>query len=373
MIICFRADRTTRDRLDYLVSSGDYRDYGEAISVAISNLLSLHEEYSGEPIIIGIGGHEGKTSSVLGKGQNMQISMVPEYRHKSDEPTRVFISQFPSLFRDHDFTECDLLESNPLAVEWKSVEQIPIEHWMFGQYNKLLPLKISIRALCNLVCSTNSPIELDEAGNIIADQVRAVAEILTKLDDAYDNSRDEMLSTAFPSPDAEMKSILRYKNQFVGAISKDGKLSGLLRDFNFINISQENADFVLPTSAGWEFASIRNPILEGDYEGHRFSEEEFHFLINHIRDSVPVEKFAYELLLQLISRGINTPSLLDNELVKNYRAGEVSKVSESFLSTQRSGAISRMCDLGVVRRVWHGTAVSYELTEKSKEFLMDDS
>ena len=49
MIICIQMDRTTKDILDQMVGEGHYRDFSEAISVAVANQLLLHRLSLGSP------------------------------------------------------------------------------------------------------------------------------------------------------------------------------------------------------------------------------------------------------------------------------------------------------------------------------------
>jgi hypothetical protein len=47
----------------------------------------------------------------------------------------------------------------------------------------------------------------------------------------------------------------------------------------------------------------------------------------------------------------------------------IEKLSQSFLASQRSGAVSRMSDLNLVSRVRDGIRVSYVLTDEGTAFL----
>src|SRR5579864_4504798 len=46
MVICIDISKRTKEQLDSLVETGNYRDYSEALSVAISNQLVLHTQVS---------------------------------------------------------------------------------------------------------------------------------------------------------------------------------------------------------------------------------------------------------------------------------------------------------------------------------------
>lgn len=369
MIICFKTNSVTRERLDFLVGQGDYRDYGEVISIAVSNLISIHEEFGSDPIILEKEEFSPKTplrQGVMGKTKSIP---EPKNRINSTQPVHIFTKIIPDIFQNLPPKNWKIPLVEPDMGVWKRDDEVPIENWIFGQYNKILPAKVSIRGLCNIVYSSGGPVDIDKAGSMISKEATYLTEVLSKLDEILGNSRDDVLATAFPSHDAEMKSISRFKNQFFGSVSKEGKLSGLLSELKLINHINDSSSKILPTKAGWEFAQKPNPILDSGGTIQRFGEEEVNFLINHILDNVYREKYAYKLLLQYINQGINTPSLIDQELKKTFIINQNSKVSESFLSTQRSGTISRMCDLGIVQRDWQGTMVIYKKTNLSDKFL----
>jgi Arc/MetJ-type ribon-helix-helix transcriptional regulator len=42
MILCLEIDQETKAKLDQLVREGEYRDYSQAVAVAVSNQLLLH-------------------------------------------------------------------------------------------------------------------------------------------------------------------------------------------------------------------------------------------------------------------------------------------------------------------------------------------
>jgi hypothetical protein len=119
---------------------------------------------------------------------------------------------------------------------------------------------------------------------------------------------------------------------------------------------------VLLTEPGWYFASLPNPVLDGEQQNptDRFSKREKDFLIEHIISYVQPERFAYR-------NGENTPSKL-GQVLKAYVRGQES-FTDSFLAAQRSGAISRMVELDLLSRRRDGVRVTYEATEHGIGFL----
>ena len=125
------------------------------------------------------------------------------------------------------------------------------------------------------------------------------------------------------------------------------------------------------TEPGWEFAILSNPVLDenkGKPQG-KFSDKEIQFMIKHIKNHVPLENFAYRTILDAIPKGANTPQTLDQHLSRNILDDTKNRLSKSFASTQRSGTISRMADLGLVSRKRKGAKVTYVMTERGEAYL----
>src|SRR5207237_878481 len=99
----------------------------------------------------------------------------------------------------------------------------------------------------------------------------------------------------------------------------------------------------------------------------KFSADEIDWVVAHIAEHVPVEASAFRTLLAGLTEGCNTPDTLDRYAKEH--AKEKEDVTEAFVSTQRSGAISRMADLDLVRRQRDGTKVSYEVTKRGVAWL----
>jgi hypothetical protein len=151
-----------------------------------------------------------------------------------------------------------------------------------------------------------------------------------------------------------------------------GELSGLMVDLKLINVvAQRKERLVVPTHVAWEFARLPNPILDGGQDGHaeKFAPAERSLLLRHILSSVPVEMFAYRVILEAVQKGSNTPDTIDAALKTYVTEDRAEKLSQSFLASQRSAAISRMSDLGLIERQRDGVRVSYAMTEEGRAFL----
>jgi hypothetical protein len=256
---------------------------------------------------------------------------------------------------------------------WVVGTAVPLNRWLFAMYNKLLPAKANCRALYNLARKSGNGVELGDATERISEAALHFGDFLLDWDSKLGLSRDMSLATAFPtsSKDAE-KSTSRYGNQFVANLNKYGKLSGLLFALKLINYRQsKKSTYIHLTEPGWRFARIENPVLDHEtIDGtRRFSENEIDFLLDHIASKVPAEHSAYVAILSRVLDGTNTPDSIDAELQATLSEKDKDRVSMSFLVSQRSGAVSRMSDLDLIRRIRKGVTVTYEATARGADFL----
>jgi hypothetical protein len=360
MIICFECPEDKKRRVDEAIARGGYRDYSEFILVAIANQLLLHSRVgasSGVVIqpVMGTGLNPANTDDPGRVAAKNELVPAPA---SANVPT---LFRAPSAARHHRF-------ARPPSDVFADGESVPVERWIFGQYNRLLPAKASCRAIANLQLEHPDGLELDATAVQIAREARVLGTLLERNDAGRQTDRDERLSTAFPMNDE--KGLARFANQFVGAINSHGQLSGLLASLKLIGRADTKRRRILLTEAGWTFANLKNPCIddETDDPTEKLSPEEKQFLCNHIRRDVPQEMSAYSTIIGLIQEGHATPDALDIALRERVTHGFAA--SDSFVATQRTGAISRMTDLCLVGRRRDGIRVTYELTEQGRQFSL---
>jgi hypothetical protein len=358
MVICIECSTKTKDELDELLRLGQYRDYGEAIAIAISNQLTLHRNMTAaRSIVLGAAEH--------GEPEGRIVAQAPlTAREPRAKRTAAGGLSIPAIFRSTELDQpgCDLA---PMSNDSFTFGQtVPIDRWIFGQHNKLLPLKASVRALAVLLNTDSNGVLLSRAATEIAQEAETLGAFLRQVDENHGFIRDEALATAFPSDSADInKSRLRYANQFVGSINKHGQLRGFPIDLKLVNYRGNKEPKLVLTEPGWYFAKLHNPILDGPPGStERLSEAEREFLIKHIRTNVPAEEFAIGAVLSAVNEGASTPEDLDQALAKYSPARAEKPVSQAFLTTQRAGVISRMGDLGLVERIRDGLRVTYKVS-----------
>jgi hypothetical protein len=365
MIICIECTAKTKDNLDNLLQVGGYRDYSEAVALAVSNQLLLHR---------GAKSRRGASSITISEKRpvyNAGSAEVVPPGGTDDDQKHVGATEIPGLFR---IVESEVRPGNTAPFPndaFTRGQKITIDRWIFGQHNKLLPLKASIRALANLSLDQGGGVPLVKAAGEIAQASETLRTYLRRIDQDLRLVREESLSTAFPSAATDInKSRLRFSNQFVGALNNRGRLRGFPIDLKLVNYRNPKDPKVLLTDAGWTFAALANPILDRAVDtNEKLSDEERAFLMQHIRDNVPVEDFAIRAVLAALEAGARNPDDLDAALGEYMPERSDEPFSPAFLSTQRAGAISRMTDLGLVVREREGLRVAYVASQAGKKYL----
>lgn len=363
MIICIDLSQRTKDELEKLLVIGEYRDYSEAISVAVGNQLLLHTHSEEQ-------GSKMATPEATA-AQTPRAREVKTLRSKSEVIPSA--NDVPQIFAALD-QAAKTPALAPFPNDLFAIGQVvPVDRWIFGQHNKLLPVKATCRALARLMLAdSREGLRLAKAASDIASEAVKLGDYLRHVDAISESHRDDALSFAFPytdSPNGD-KSRLRYANQFVASFTKQGTLAGLPIELKLANRDHSRNPQLLLTEAGWQFALMVNPILDSRKSGAqpRFSDEEVSFMIDHIRAHVPAEAFAFGVVLTEVMDGANTPGKLDDAL-EQYLPKRIDKpFTRAFLTTQRAGVISRMIDLALLQRLRDGINVTYEATAKGSEY-----
>ena len=338
VIICFSCDRGTKDKLDVLVEKENHRSYDEVVRHAVDLYFGLSERIGKDGVLV-LPADEASTTP-----DSTSIPGVFGLREQGDHPTSQLVSA--------------------------DVEISAVTSWIFGQYNKLLPLKVALRGLASRITKSGTAVT---AADPLTDIITAAAQLtryLLALDESCDKPRDEYLATGFPSGVADEASLRRFLKQFVFDVSGSGQLNGLPSEYKmlgFVGTSEESG--VSLTETGWRFVELENPVLDGagGAKCDRFGADEIELLIEDIATRVPKESAAFLSICEGIWAGADTPTDLDRYLHSTIPEEDRGDVSNSFISTQRSGAVSRLADIGLLARRRKGVRVSYEVTDRGQE------
>lgn len=354
MVIYLRLQPDLKSRVDSLVKGGLYPDFNSAAVTALENLVVVEEEHGrsqSQPF------HEPRAVANSQRevvrpieAQEVRAPVEPP----AEVPTELVVPSPPDLFQIGDL--------------------VPVERWIFGQENRVFPAKVNARIFLNLLKETGNPREIGEIAEAISRAATSVYVHLRALDERHNHNKDDSLAIGFPEPDSH-KSIARYANQFVAYENTQGRLSGMLIEWKLVGVKRvKNKTYLYPTSAGIRFARLPNPLLDSSEDGEspkKFSEDEIAWALSHVATALPVEYSAFCTIVRGIQSGANTPELLDRYIRSN--AGDKADISDEFVSTQRSGALSRMVDIALTRRVRKGTRIMYELTERAQEWIQQNN
>jgi Arc/MetJ-type ribon-helix-helix transcriptional regulator len=402
MIMSFRCPPKLKERVDALVAAGAYPDFSSFCVAAVENQLLLEEanpagQSESRPdspknmiperpaFFSEAGGVDGPRGRRRGRPRTSLSSFFSPSEVRKQELTEMTVQtgkKQHELGGDHDIpTEFDLARlskgppfSLPSVVPdiFSQDQTVPIARWLFGQYNRLLPAKASARALAVISNEGRDSLVLGTVAPRIAELAAQLGEYLNSLDRRFGNHRDDALATAFPRIGVEgEKGRVRYQGHFVGHTVK-GQQGGMLVGLKLAAIHLiKNKPHIFPPTAGWEFARLLNPVLDAtvDQKCTTLNDGEVAFLLRHIRENVPVELFAYRVLLSLIGGGRNTPESVNEGLSKYLESGKSVEDEQDFISTQKNGVLGRMGDLELVARERQGTRITYHLTPAGKAFL----
>lgn len=238
--------------------------------------------------------------------------------------------------------------------------------WIWGQVNKIFPLKIALRVLSNMIKHNKKPtIDIDNYKEKAAEIAREIGLKLLTYEKETGRKRTEKISSGLPIGEPKFKSESRYKNHFLVSVRKDGLLDGALAKFKFINVQKEaKKEGIGITESGLRFALIENPILDDKEYSHGLSDKEREFYLNHIAKEIPGEYKAMKWILSTIDKGVNRREGLNEALSQKYI-----EWTSAIVNTQRAGLMARMFELGLLDREKSGVEVTYKISKRGKEFL----
>src|SRR6267142_1088845 len=140
IVICVELSERSKSELDQLVAQDGYKNYSEAVSVAIANQLILQRRATGAGAFV-----LGSESGVPSLRPEIELSVAsPPLSSKA-------LVGLPQGFALSVAAGCQS-EPAPLPDDvFSKGSKVSVDRWFFGQHNKLLPVKASCRALAVLL------------------------------------------------------------------------------------------------------------------------------------------------------------------------------------------------------------------------------
>jgi len=324
------------ERIQTLVSKRKYDSVSQFAVAAIENQLLLEE------------GSEEQLGRLIAQGRDIETVTTSEDK-KVDiksllslnfDPKRVKVVPPPDPGRTP--TDC-----------------------LWGQYNRIFPVKIVVRVLANLLKDEEAiGLTVFQPYAILA--AREIGSILKKKDREHKRKYGELLSSALPTSRDSKKTDKRFLSHFVGYLTRAGRIEGAPAALKFVNVfddSEGNQKIGL-TQAGLTFALLDNPVLDKNDFERTLDKKESDFYIKHVFNNLEREGEVTSTILKAIAKGESNPSKLSTALGSFSRGW-----SAEMTNTIRAGVISRSHELGLVDRIRQGVRVSYTLTEYGQEIL----
>jgi hypothetical protein len=238
---------------------------------------------------------------------------------------------------------------------------LPKEHRIWGQVNRLLPIKLVVRFVLNVASSTNGWPKLNEVRPAIGDAAAKLGSHLRHLDSAMQRRRDELFATGLPREDHD-PSWIRFVTQFIARTTRDGRVyPGAVCQYPLASISE---GIVGLTDLGIAFAKLSNPMIDDVPERaiNTLSAEERRFFVERIVSALPTELTDFSVALRAVSEGETSPGALTSALSEVLRRDPSTHTwTDVMIRTHISGVVARMVDLGLLHRRWDGRLVTYSI------------
>lgn len=379
MLICFDSTSEAKKALDALLETKEFRDVSEVVCMALVNYEAMHRTIGKGGAVIGDSAQRPKVEAML-RAEPVQVAAAGLPASDAELSAAWQEALAPFSLKTSSLEGIELL---PVEESGKAAAlDLSPKDWLFGQLNRLLPAKATCRALLNLQRENPKGTLASDASSKIAFAACRLGDYLRELDNRASTlgpmPRELALAAAFPSTEYHgAESRVRFGSQFVGNL-RQGQLTGLPAGLKLLGHDSAKDPCLLLTQSGAQFALLPNPILDGGENPSRakLTEAEIRFLLAHIKKHVPVEVSAYVAIIDGIKEKANTPDKLDEYLCQRFHLKIVAKadskkseeITKTFLSTQRTGTISRMADLNLVWREKKGLNVTYAVSHPGEFF-----
>jgi hypothetical protein len=232
---------------------------------------------------------------------------------------------------------------------------------LFGQVNRLLPLKLACRWLASNAMTEGKWSKYDTFSDRLADDAATIGSLLERWDIEKGRKRDELLSTGLPRK-GNSASRDRFLSQFVARVTRGGEIyPGAICQYHLARFRNST---LLLTDRGMAFSALKNPILDEQNAktACTLAPAESEFLTRQILEWVPAEREDMRVVLQAVLAGKVTPTDLTEAVRSHFPAAW----TESVFQTHLSGLIARLGELRLVRRSWQGRNVRYEVGDQQQ-------
>ena len=361
----------------------------------------LKEIYPGYPEKYGNEWKEFLNSIPVGEKSEIE-SQVPQQIFASD-------NEFENVQTNLDVTREFIKQINFNEISKEGYDEIGFDGWplLFTHYSRLLPVKIAITLLGNMVREQKSPvINYNDFRSRAYELAEEISKKLTVYEKENKKTRDEKISTGLPRPsiinEVTAKQALaeqRYKDRYFGKLKRsqdtgETTFEGALMALGVIKIFAKKKDVLITlTDIGKKFYLLDNPIIKGT-NFPAFSNEERKFQVTKIIPNRPLEteliKTATEIITYEDALSTDITDTLDTEFentLKNFvktsndkkftdkiqrdiidKTAEIKKNNEGKqtpVEACRIATMGRLAELGVVSwNINRDGKSEYEIADK---------
>jgi len=362
----------TYEEIMALVSSGIYVSLEQFLEIALFNQLALEKGATPAELIDAQRQKRRKRSGMELTDRDSKTARVRAEKKTSHVPTiKQPISRQRRATSNLDFAELrqalDQLSLSqyvpgdlPDAVENTGIGNERI----WGQVNRLLPLKLSCRWIAIVASAKKQWPTLQAVAEPLANDAAVIGSALEKSDDAKGRKREEMLATGLPRK-GNLQSRDRFLSQFLARVTRAGRIyPGAICHYGLARFDE---DHLVLTRAGEELARLENPVMDGTFESvsATLSDAERTLFLQQIRTYAAVEWSEFKTVMAAIAAGNITP----DSLLAAVRATFPPDWTEVAYRTHIYGVLARISDLRLLSKDWDGRRVQYKLTKSATSVL----
>ena len=249
-------------------------------------------------------------------------------------------NEFENVQTNLDITKEFIKQINFNEISKEGYDEIKFDGWplLFTHYSRLLPVKIAISLLGNMMREQKSPvINFNDFRARAYELAEEISKKLIVYEKENKKTREEKISTGLPRPsiisEVTAKQALaeqRYKDRYFGKLKRrhdtgETTFEGALMALGIIKIFAKKKEVLITlTDLGKKFYLLDNPIINGT-NFPAFSNEEREFLVTKIIPNRPLEtkliKTATEIITYEDALSSEITDTLDTEFentLKNF-------------------------------------------------------
>ena len=260
----------------------------------------------------------------------------------------------------------DMSDGKGSQIEFGAPVHLDKEKYLWGQCNRFLPIKMTLRKLLGL--GNGSPVDLYHWQSEVRNEAASWRQHLREMDKKLRIRRGSQLASAFPKD--EEKSLNRFIDHFTASVQGvSGPVVGLAAELGLIEVDGVSKSVRL-TNFGYEYVMLENPILDQPGESRLpMTDAERAWMKSHLKQNLIKEARFMSNILRAISQGHDTRLGLLEVMTRAYGPNSGRGWTEEMVSTNQGGALARMGALGLIGRRWEYRTVHYLVNDAGMKFI----